>query len=229
MTALNNVNFLSFVELEEQSQHLAQTVADSLQQKINIKHCATLAVSGGSTPKRLFEILSEIDIQWQKVTISLVDDRWLSPRHEDSNQRLVEQNLLQNKANKANFISFFQPDTNAFDAISAINTKFSGYRPDVILLGMGNDGHTASLFPCSQQITEGLSTKETYLAVEPTTAAYTRVSLSANTISGAEHIFLQLKGDDKKATLQNALSGQDEKSMPIRRFLKSNITVLWCP
>ena len=93
-TNTDRVKFLSFSQLEQQSQYLARQVASILAEKITANGHASLAVSGGSTPKRLFEILSNTAIQWQKVTILLVDDRWLDPSHSDSNQQLVERPLI---------------------------------------------------------------------------------------------------------------------------------------
>ncbi len=225
------VNYLAFEDASAQSNHLAQQVAEILLQAINNDGHASLAVSGGSTPKQMFEQLSNIDIPWQHVTISLVDDRWVETDHDDSNQKLIKESLLQNFAQNANFIPLYQQGLNAPKAISRINLMFKQVRQpfDVILLGMGNDGHTASLFPCSEQITQGMSTSELYLSTQPTTAPYARVSLSAHAITASRHLFLQLKGLDKQQTLEKALSQNNELKMPIKRFLTKDITVLWCP
>ncbi|EPJ44522.1 MAG: hypothetical protein OFPII_33950 [Osedax symbiont Rs1] len=230
-TNTDRVNFLSFSQLEQQSQYLARQVASILAEQITANGHASLAVSGGSTPKRLFEILSNTAIQWQKVTILLVDDRWLDPSHSDSNQQLVERHLLQHLAADANFIALYQENSSAFAAQASINQTVAALQLplDIVLLGMGNDGHTASLFPCSSQLLEGLSTSATYLATQPSTAPHCRISLSANAISGAKQLFLQLKGSDKKQTLERALSGNNQMKMPIRRFLTRKLQVLWCP
>lgn len=224
-------NLHSFADLEQQSQYLAETVGTILMRQIASKQSASLAVSGGSTPKRLFELLSNIDLDWQHVTITLVDDRWLESSHSDSNQQLVEKNLLQNFATKAKFIGLYQEGYSAVAASDKVNQIFSSVDLpfDVVLLGMGNDGHTASLFPCSKQLEEGLTTSATYLATQPNTAPYARMSLSAKAIESASHLFLQLKGPEKKATLSKALNGDNQQEMPIRRFLNHDITVLWCP
>ncbi|MEH6442350.1 MAG: 6-phosphogluconolactonase [Oceanospirillaceae bacterium] len=231
MQGTSNINYLEFDQLADQSHFLAHKVADILQSQITRNEQASLAVSGGSTPKKLFTLLSLIDIEWQKVTITLVDDRWLPADHKDSNQQLVAQNLLQNYAAKAHFIGLYHSDLAADQAIPTINSHFSNVALpfDVILLGMGNDGHTASLFPCCQQIDAGLATSDLYLATHPNTAEYARISLSADAIDQAKNLFLQIKGTDKQRTLSTALAGDNVREMPIRRFLNNKITVLWCP
>jgi len=231
MNHSEQIKLQNFDNLEQQSQHLADVVAQILQTQVSKNGLASIAVSGGSTPKRLFELLSKMDLEWAKVAITLVDDRWLANDQADSNQQLVEKNLLQNHAANAQFIPLYQEGLSAFEASDKVNASFENIKQpfDVVLLGMGNDGHTASLFPCSEQISEGLSTSATYLATLPTTAPYERISLSAHAIEAAGHLFLQLAGADKQVTLSKALKGDEHLEMPIRRFLTNKITVLWCP
>jgi 6-phosphogluconolactonase len=225
------VNYLTFEDPLSQSQHLAKQVADILSQAIESSGQASLAVSGGSTPKQMFELLSNTDIPWQHVTITLVDDRWVEPSHKDSNQQLIEQSLLQNFAQNAHFIGLYQHNFDSQQAVERVNLMFKQVKQpfDVVLLGMGNDGHTASLFPCSDQIQLGMSTSQLYLSTQPKSAPYSRISLSAKAITASQHIFIQLKGLDKQQTLEKALAQTDELKMPIKRFLTKNSTVLWCP
>lgn len=225
----NNINYFAYDDLQQQSEALAEKIIIILSQAIINKGSASIAVSGGSTPKVLFNILSNSALDWEKVTVSLVDDRWLAPNHPDSNQHLVEQQLLQNKAINASFVGLYQANKGLADTIDFLNKQQQESPFDVLLLGMGNDGHTASLFPCSTQLKHGLTTHDTYLMTQPKSAAYERISLSANAIQKAQHLFLQLKGNDKQQTLNKALTSTDEIQMPVRRFLDNNITVLWCP
>ena len=117
---------------------LTKLISDKLKLAIDKKGTATFVVSGGTSPLKLFEDLSKIDLPWNKVQITLVDDRLVNKNHIHSNQKLINDHLLKNKAKLANFI----PLSEKIIKSKIIITPF-----DVNLLGMGEDGHFASLFP----------------------------------------------------------------------------------
>lgn len=205
---------------------LADKVSDILQQAISLKGKASIAVSGGSTPKGFFKVLSHKDIDWKKVTITLADERWVDITSEASNTRLVHENLLQNKASVAKFFHLKQGevlcDETLFDLNVAANNALLPL--DVLILGMGEDGHTASLFPCSTQIKQALdiNNDKALMAVEPTTAPHQRITFSFASLSQSKNVFLHLCGDNKKQVLDKALNGDDEFDMPIRKFLHTD-------
>src|SRR5690606_3860448 len=174
----------------------AARLVEILQQAIEQRGAAYLVVSGGKTPQALFNTLSNTDLAWDKVTILLADDRWLDASQADSNERLVKATLLQNKASKARFISLYADTASAFTGAAEVLPRISALPTfDAVILGMGEDGHTASLFPCSAQIEEGLSDgAPAVLAVEPQTAPYQRMSLSLPRLLDSRHIFLHLVG-----------------------------------
>jgi len=118
--------------------NLSQSIADSLSSSINLNGYASLVVCGGSSPLPIYENLSNKDLDWSKVSIFLGDDRVVPPDHPDSNNKLIQLHLLKNKASSASFYPLYDSKI----AIQDIRRPF-----DVVLLGLGNDGHFASLFP----------------------------------------------------------------------------------
>jgi 6-phosphogluconolactonase len=161
------------------NQDFCQRIASILQQAIETDGRASLVVSGGRTPAALFDALSNLSLDWSKVDISLADERWVDIDNDASNEKMLRSKLLVNKAALANFVGLKTPHNDAADAIDACTTNFVHFkRPfDVLILGMGEDGHTASLFPCSEQISQGLDldSGKTFLAVQPTTAPNQRM------------------------------------------------------
>lgn len=223
------VDYKSTTELNEQ---FAQRVASLLAAAIEKKGKASLVVSGGRTPLPFFQQLSQADIDWSKVAITLADERWVEQSSDASNTALVLNNLIQNKASNATFVELKTSEESAFGAEPSVaaNLEKLSFPIDVLILGMGEDGHTASLFPCSEQIEEGLSSEAVCLAVQPTTAPHERMSLTLKALLNSEQIFVHLVGEGKKVVLDKALAGDNVKEMPIRAILKQDSTpvdVIW--
>jgi 6-phosphogluconolactonase len=205
---------------------LADKVFEILQKAIYLHGKASIAVSGGSTPKGFFKALSNKSLDWEKVTITLADERWVDINSDDSNTRLVHEHLLQNKATIAKFFNLKQSEILCEKTLADLNVAVNNtlLPLDVLILGMGEDGHTASLFPCSEQIKSGLdiNNKNALIIVEPTTAPHQRITFSFAALSQSKNIFLHLCGHNKKQVLDKALSGDDELEMPIRKFLQTD-------
>ena len=201
---------------------LATKVATLLQAAVTKNGKASFAVSGGSTPKGFFNQLSQQSIDWDKVTISLVDERWLDESHQDSNTRLVKEQLLINDASKAAFFSLKQEQDLTSSFTDELGQKaITALLPfDVAILGMGTDGHTASLFPCSEQISCGLSenNESPILAVSPQTAPYQRITFSFNALKNTNNLFLHITGENKLDVMEQAIAAQPIE-MPIGAFL----------
>ncbi|OEY71030.1 6-phosphogluconolactonase [Rheinheimera salexigens] len=211
-----------FADSAALNKQFAAQLVEILQQAISQRGEAILVVSGGRTPQALFQQLSQADLAWDKVTITLADDRWLADDQADSNERLVKASLLQNRAANAKFISLYAKADSAFTGVTAVLPRIAVLPTfDAVILGMGEDGHTASLFPCSEQINEGLAEDApAVLAVKPSTAPYERISLSKSRLENTRHLFLHLVGAGKKTVLDQAMADNDVKSMPIRAFLQ---------
>lgn len=212
---------------------LADKVANILAEAVAKRGKASIAVSGGSTPKGFFKALSQKSLPWSDITITLADERWVNIDSDASNTRLVHENLLQNNAVNAKFFHLKQGDELTSETLSDLNLAAeSSLLPlDVLILGMGEDGHTASLFPCSEQIDECLSASTApLLKVVPKTAPHDRISFSFAHLKVSKNVVLHISGESKKEVLEKALADTNIKEMPIRAFLQDpNITtnVYW--
>jgi len=223
-----------FENTEALNQQFGQRILRILTAAIEQKGHSSLVVSGGSTPKPLFQFLSLQALAWDKVTVTLADDRWLDNTQADSNEKLVREHLLVNKAAAANFVSLLTQDDDATDAeeeisrrIDAIDDEF-----DVLILGMGEDGHTASLFPCSAQIAAGLDLNRTLsaIATQPSTAPYQRMSMSLAKIIKAKNVFLHLTGEKKRQVLSSAIADYSILEKPIKAVCENtDVSLMWAP
>lgn len=203
---------------------LATAITANLQNAINLRSKASLAVSGGPTPVELFQILSQAQIEWNQVYITLVDERWVDKHHEDSNERLIHTHLLQNKAKEAHFISLKTIAENPYDGVNEIQTRLQQSLPlpiDALVLGMGDDGHTASLFPLAENLYKGIDMQSDRLVIDmkPLTAPHDRISLTLPVILNSRHLYLQLNGKKQQQVLEQALAGKNINDMPIRAVL----------
>ena len=191
---------------------LTKLISNKLKLAIDKKGTATFVVSGGTSPLKLFEDLSKIDLPWNKVQITLVDDRLVNKNHIHSNQKLINDHLLKNKAKLANFI----PLSEEIIKSKIIITPF-----DVNLLGMGEDGHFASLFP--DMIKDfnlfDLSADPSILTISSHGDPFLpRITMNLSLILKSEFIVLLVKGSIKQKIIDQA---KNDNSLPIHYLLKS--------
>lgn len=211
---------------------LARHIADRLQSDIDTRGQASLAVSGGNTPRQMFRQLSQLELDWSRVTITLVDERWVNPGSEDSNERLVRENLLQNLAAKANFIGLYTEQAHAIDAIPALSQRLATIpRPfSVVLLGMGADGHTASWFPRAANLQTLLdpTNRDDVAASDPVTAAHQRITLTLAAVLRSHEIIVHITGEEKAAVLVDAKANH----YPVAAVLEqgsTGVSIWWAP
>lgn len=221
--------FTDTTELDEQ---LAEHLANALREDIEARGSASLAVSGGSTPQGMFQRLSRKALNWSKVSITLVDERWVDPDHVDSNTRLVRANLLQNEAAIANWVDLHNSFASA--ALGAAHTERmvgAMERPfTALVLGMGGDGHTASWFPRAENLQALLDIEGTALvaATDPVTAPHERITLTLPAVLGSKEILIHITGDKKRGVLESAT----DRAYPIARVLSQTTTpvnIWWAP
>ena len=212
---------------------LSLRIGQLLTQSITENGCASIAVSGGRSPIGLFEELSKINLDWSKVELTLVDERWIDAKNKDSNELLVRKYLIKNEATQ---IKFFPIKSSAKSAkegqilyeqvLQQIKLPF-----DVIVLGMGDDGHTASLFPCCKELSQAMNpdNKQKCILTKPKNALYERISLTFSTISKAKNLILHLRGSSKLRTFELAMTLKDSNKMPIYAFTEQHLEIYWCP
>ena len=205
---------------------LAADVAQRLRDAIALRGQAQLAVSGGRSPIAFLQALSHERLDWAEVSVILVDERCVSEKHPDSNAALVRQHLLQGPATAACFVRFFQdlPSLENGTALEALQlqaeTRLGRLRwpLDVAVLGMGLDGHTASLFPGAPGLALALTTPAHCAWVRPAADAPPRLTLSLSTLLQARHLALQISGAAKQAVYRQALQGADAR-LPVSLLL----------
>lgn len=203
---------------------LAREIAAALETAISERGHASLAVSGGKTPLGMFQQLRQMRLAWDRVWITLVDDRWLPADHPDSNEALVREHLLKYQVEAARFVGLKTADERPEDGILEIDERLRSIpQPfDVMVLGMGDDAHTASLFPCAKELDDASDPDNGHLAAAlyPTTAPYARVSLTLATIARARNLLLHIAGAKKKQVFEAAMAADaGQPHLPIRRVL----------
>ncbi len=202
---------------------LAQAVADDLRTALALRGRASVALSGGTTPRRFLQALSRQALDWANVTVTLVDERWVPDDHERSNARLVREQLLQNEAAAAHFVPLHRPTATPDDALATVAATLP-QTLDVAVLGMGGDGHTASFFPGGDQLAHAMdpASAATVLPMRAPGAGEPRITLTLPVLRDAGHLYLHIEGGEKRQVLQQALSGQGAGAgYPIRTVLQA--------
>jgi 6-phosphogluconolactonase len=212
-----------FATKQELAVALASDVAASLSTAITDRGHAQLAVSGGTTPKHFFHELARIRFDWSRVTVTLVDERCVPVTDERSNAKLVREHLLRLKAASAKFVQLYGGREDA--------EELGPF--DVVVLGMGTDGHTASFFPGGDNLAQALDITTTRRIVTMTApgAPEKRLTFTLPVLLDSNFVVLHIEGEDKKKALAEAEKPGAVKDMPIRAFLRAREPVIlyWCP
>jgi len=227
-------NLNGFADREQLAAALAGRVAMRLTNAIAERGTALLAVSGGTTPAKFFAALSLIPIAWDKVTVTLIDERFVPPSSPRSNAALLMANLLRNKAAAARFVPLYHA-ASSIEAAAASDSdalQSLAWPLDVAVLGMGADGHTASFFPDAENLAELLdpSSRRIVLPVHAQSAGEPRLTLSMARIIAAGFIALHIEGEDKRTAFDGVMAADTKK--PIRRVLEAApipVEVFWAP
>ncbi|MAL96196.1 MAG: 6-phosphogluconolactonase [Haliea sp.] len=222
-------DFSHRVELD---QALARTVAAALRVDLAQQPRVSLALSGGSTPRGMLQQLSRHDLDWQRVDITLVDERWVAPDSPEANEHLLRECLLQGPAAAAQLYPLLRPQHSPESALPALEAMLAGLpRPfTAVVLGMGADGHTASWFPGADNLASLLDaeSQQRVAATRPASVPQARVTLTLAAVLDSRNIHLHLTGTDKRTVLDDAT----ELKLPVAQVLQQTHTPLhiwWSP
>ncbi|MEX0374185.1 6-phosphogluconolactonase [Spiribacter pallidus] len=212
-----------FADPGQAADALAQRVGEVIRYAVRARGRASLLVPGGRTPVPLFEALSGIDLPWESVYVSLTDERRVPPADPASNARLVDEYLLNGQAADAHFYPLHREGIDARADEAACGAALSMLpRPfDAVILGMGTDGHTASLFPGDPSLVRGLDpdTEAHCVATRAPDAPYDRLSLTLHTLTSSRWIALHISGQEKWQTLQSGIRAGDPQRFPVLAVL----------
>ena len=219
-------HFRSFDGKPELEAALTAAVVATLTQALESQGRASIAVSGGSTPKALFAQLSQAELNWAAIDVTLVDERWVDVDSDQSNQKMLAECLLVNRAVQARFIGMKSTAADVHGGVIDYNRTIANdiKQPfDVVILGMGPDGHTASWFPDASETAAALDPNGTSAtsATHPRSQPMPRITLSFPCVASAGQIYLHITGEDKKQVLEHGLPGDDSNAsvLPIHQTL----------
>ena len=212
---------------------MVSSICSIINEAIESQGRASLAFSGGSTPQAMFALLSQADLDWNKVTISLVDERWVDNHDDQSNERMFRENILQNKALNASLVGMKASHGDINAGVSEYQSKLHIDIPlpfDLVILGMGNDGHTASWFPDAAELPQAMDVNSEQLVVttRPASQPTDRITLSIVPVMTARNIFLHITGDEKKQVLEKSIN--NNLCLPIHQtldILTQKVDIYW--
>lgn len=213
------------------AESLAADVAGWLRNGIDERGSATLVVSGGSTPAPFFKALSLHEIQWAEVTVTLADERWVAADDKLSNEKLVKETLLVNAASSAQFLSVYNgaktPEEGWQRCDDSLRSLQNPY--DVVVLGMGGDGHTASLFPDTAGLTEAsnLGTDKLCWPMHPSHISEARMTLTLAALLDCRQLVLHITGEDKRKVFERAAEGEKLPIASVIEAAKSRLQLYW--
>ena len=223
-----------FDSREEASRAAAREIAAALQRRLDGNGKASLVVSGGTTPALTFQELAKLALEWSRVHVVLSDERWVPPDHEDSNEKLVGETLLTGEAREASLLPLYSADVTIEERCEQLNEELKRvpFPFACSLLGMGEDGHFASLFPDTEKLDEALITDWQQLCIPVHTVAspHPRISLTLAALSRSDEILLLIFGETKREVYEAAK--EKLSRLPVAALIRQKrapVRVFWAP
>lgn len=223
-----------FATREEASDAVAERIVDTVERRLDVQKETAFVVSGGTTPGDAFARLATADIDWTRVNVVLSDERWVPADSPDSNEKLVRDTLMKQRAANAHLLPVYDAEASIEERCDVLSESIHlRYLPFACaLLGMGADGHFASLFADSNSIDDALELDSKTMCVPVTTAAspHARVSLTLSALSRSDEILLLFFGDEKRGVYDKAL--QSRNGFPLSHLLlqkRAPVNAYWAP
>lgn len=223
-----------FESREAASIAAAERAVAALERRLEGQGEASIVVSGGTTPAEFLQDLSTRPLDWPNVHVLPSDERWVSADHDDSNEAMIRRTLLAGEAADATLHGLYSAEQNVDERCEDIGIAFKTlpFPFAFVLLGMGADGHFASLFPDADNLAAGLDPDNASLCMPVRTAAspHARISLTLSALARSDEIVLLIFGDEKWQTLQAAKANGD--SLPVSRLLRQKrapVSIFWAP
>jgi len=193
---------------------------------------AHLVVGGGTTPRKCFDYLSEYELDWDKIQVTLSDERWVPNDHDDSNERLVRDSMLKDAASAGHILSVYQAGVSVDERAEELQTRKPENGFACSMVGMGSDGHFASLFPDADCLSEGLQLDNArfYIPVRTSASPHPRISMTLSALLSSDEILLFFFGKEKLAVYDNAHTV--DKTYPITALLEQQqtpVNLYWAP
>jgi len=225
-----------FADGAELAEALALRVSEALEARVGEVNRASLAVSGGRTPALFLDALSRKVIPWDRVWVTLVDERWVPETSDRSNARLVRAHLLQNEAAAAHFVPLVNDAPTPQQGLAETEARLDllPWPLAVCVLGMGDDGHTASFFPHAEGLDAALAPPPgaRLAATAAEAAGEPRITLTLPVILDASLLAIHIEGETKRRILDTALGDGPVEDIPVRAVLRASphpVQVFWCP
>ena len=217
------MQFIEYADAELMMMTLADTLASQLRQALSLGERASIAVPGGTTPGPIFDSLCAVDIDWARVDIMLTDERWVPEASERSNTRLLRQRLLTNRAAAARLVPLYADTQTPEESLDILQAGIAAALPlSVVLLGMGLDMHTASLFPGADRLEDALTGTALLVPMRAPGAPEPRVTLSAAVLNGAMSRHIVMTGAAKRAAFERAKELPPTEA-PVAAVLKGSV------
>ncbi len=228
------MELFKFEDREAASIAAAEALVGAMSRRLDLQARASMIITGGSSPARCYQEMSGAPIDWHRVDLVLSDERWVPADHDDSNEKQARETLLVDAAEMANLVGVYRDDEDLESRADSLDAelKLLPIPFACSLLGMGSDGHFASLFPDAGNLEEGLDKQRAHfcLAVDTAASPHRRLSLSLSAIARSDMILLLIFGDDKLDVINEAIDGSGD--YPVASLLRQKqapVHVYWAP